>query len=363
MDDQPSVRRQPINKRWLVAVLALIVVVVAVLVGRSLLTRSQALPAASSSLPLRTVADLPLPGTTSRFDYQSLNPKTDQLFIAHLGASTVVVFDTGTRQVVGTIPHVASVHGVLVVPEMGTVYATATGKNQVAVIDASTLHVTATLPGGTYPDGLAYDPVDHQLFISDERGGTETVIDTQTNQVVGTIPLGGEAGNTQYDPISHQIFVDVQTRNELVAIDPATRQIVGRYPLAGCDHDHSLLIDAPQRLAFIACEGNAKLLVMDLGTMQVTTVETVGDTPDVLALDSSLHRLYVAAESGVVSIFDEAGRTLHKLGEGQLAPHAHSVAVDSRTHCAYFPLENSGAKPVLRIMQPPLPTASHAACS
>ena len=173
----------------------------------------------------------------------------------------------------------------------------------------------------------------------------------------------GEAGNTQYDPLSHRIFVDVQTKNQLVAIDPKTNHILSRYQLAGCDHDHSLLIDAPQRLAFIACEGNAKLLVMDLGTMQVITVETVDDTPDVLALDSSLHRLYVAAESGVVSIFDEDGRTLHKLGQGLLAPHAHSVAVDSRTHCAYFPLEDSGGKPVLRIMQPPLPTASHAGCS
>lgn len=367
MDDHPAGRRgKPIKKRWLVAVLTIIGVVVAVIVVRSLLAGSRSSPVGPASgppVPLRTVADIPLPGDTSRFDYQSLDPQTGRLFIAHLGASTVVVFDTRTRQVVGTIPNVASVHGVLAVPELGKVYATATGKNQVAVIDASTLRVTVTLPGGTYPDGLAYDPVDHQLFVSDERGGTDTVIDTQTNQVVGTIPLGGEAGNTQYDPISHRIFVDVQTKNELVAIDPATKQIVGRYPLEGCDHDHSLLIDAPQRLAFIACEGNAKLLVMDLGTMQVIKMETVGDNPDVLDLDSSLHRLYVAAESGVVSVFDEGERTVHKLGEGLLAPHAHAVVVDSRTHCVYFPLENIDGKPVLRIMQPTLPMASNAACS
>jgi hypothetical protein len=33
-------------------------------------------------------------------------------------------------------------------------------------------------------------------------------------------------------------------------------------------------------------------------------------------------------------------------------PHAHSVAVDPATHLVYFPLENVGGQPVLRIMAP-----------
>jgi hypothetical protein len=79
-------------------------------------------------------------------------------------------------------------------------------------------------------------------------------------------------------------------------------------------------------------------------------------------LDSGTHRLYVASESGVVSIFSEAGRDFRKVGEGFVAPHAHSVAVDSRTHCVYVPLENLDGKPVLRIMQPTTPGASRTTC-
>jgi hypothetical protein len=33
-------------------------------------------------------------------------------------------------------------------------------------------------------------------------------------------------------------------------------------------------------------------------------------------------------------------------------PHAHTVAVDSKAHLVYFPLENVGGHPLLRIMQP-----------
>jgi len=72
----------------------------------------------------------------------------------------------------------------------------------------------------------------------------------------------------------------------------------------------------------------------------------------VLAFDKGLNRLYVSAESGVITVFDERGRNLEKVGEGFFAPRAHTVAVDSRTHRVYLPLENFGGKPVLRVALP-----------
>ena len=74
--------------------------------------------------------------------------------------------------------------------------------------------------------------------------------------------------------------------------------------------------------------------------------------PDVLAFDKGFGRLYVSADSGILTIFDEHGRTLEKVGEGLFAPNAHSVAVDSNTHRVFFPLQNVGGKLVLRIAVP-----------
>src|SRR5215217_8018301 len=75
-------------------------------------------------------------------------------------------------------------------------------------------------------------------------------------------------------------------------------------------------------------------------------------TPDVLAFDTGFSRLYVSAESGIISILDVHGRTLEKVGEGLSAANAHSVAVDSRTHRVYFPLQNVSGQPLLRITLP-----------
>src|SRR5919198_786841 len=68
---------------------------------------------------LRTVADVPLTGGASRFDYQSLDAQAHRLYIAHMGAGRVTVFDTQTGTIVGDVLGVKGVHGALVVPELG----------------------------------------------------------------------------------------------------------------------------------------------------------------------------------------------------------------------------------------------------
>jgi YVTN family beta-propeller protein len=308
--------------------------------------------AAAAPLPISVVADIPLPGRTTRWDYASLDPLTHHLFLAHLGDSAVTVVDTQSRQVIATISGIEDVHGVLTIPELGRVYATATGANQVVVIDAQSLKVIARAPTGAYPDGMAYAPAVHQLYISDEHGGTDTVVDTITNQRVATIKIGRETGNTQYDLASRHIFANSQDSGELVEIDPATNTVVARIALPGARGNHGLYIDATSRRAFIACEGNDKLMVLDLASRRILSSFDLGGEPDVLAFDPAPGWLYVAGESGVVSIFKVEPGKVSKLAEAFLGPNAHVVAVDPATHLAYFPLKDVGGRSVLRVTAP-----------
>ena len=147
-------------------------------------------------------------------------------------------------------------------------------------------------------------------------------------------------------------LANVQTRNELVVIDPKTETIVARHPLQGGKGAHGLLLVPSKRLAFVACEGNAKLLVVDLETFAVQQTLETGDDPDVLAFDTGLERLYVATESKVVSVFQLKDKSLEKLEDLSVAPNAHSIAVDSATHAVYLPLKKIDGHPVLRIMKP-----------
>jgi DNA-binding beta-propeller fold protein YncE len=318
---------------------------------------SHARPSAqpSDTASLRTIRDVLLPGDTSRFDYESLDAQAHRLYIAHLGTGSVVVYDTRQGQVIGTVDGVPGVHGVLAIPELGRVYATATNTRQIAVIDTGSLAVVAMAQGDGYPDGLAYAPDVGKVYVSDEQGGNETVIDVTSNERVGAIALGGEAGNTQYDPVSHHIYVAVQTRNQVVAIDPTTDQVIERDDTPGCDQPHGLLIDPETQRAFVACQGNDKLIVMDMPSMQVSSVQDVGQNPDVLALDPGLHLVYVAAESGPLAVFRQDAAGVTRVALASAGPNAHAVAVAPDTHSAYLPLASLNGHPVLREVTVDLP--------
>jgi DNA-binding beta-propeller fold protein YncE len=268
-----------------------------------------------------------------------------------MDASELLVFNIDTRKIVATLP-APGVHGVIAVPQVGRVYASATGAREVLTIDAKSNSILARAPAGEYPDGLAWDPLDRHVFVSDEGGGVETVLNANGERIA-TIKLGGQAGNVQYDAGAGHVLVDVQTLDQVAVIDPTSNRIIRRVHIPDCVNDHGLYVDSPRRLAFVACDGDASLLTLDLRTMTVTSLATVGAAPDVLAFDPGLRRLYVSAESGVVAVFAETANGLRKLGQAFLATEAHTVAVDPQTHDVYFPLQRgSTGKAQLLIMAP-----------
>src|SRR6516164_4035388 len=305
----------------------------------------------SDQSPLKTVADVPLPGPAVRFDYQSLDPNAGVLYIAHMNADHLVIFDTANRKVTANIGGFARVHGVWAVPELQRLFASVTGDHEVAVFDTKLLRTVARVGPINYPDGIAYAPSSTRVFVSDEHGNTDAVIDAQSNNLIKKIELGGGAGNTVYDPTSKRILVAVHEKNDLVAIDPVKLEIIGRYPLPGAKEPHGIAIDVANRLAFVAGAGNHTLAVVDLTTMKSVGTYPVGDDPDVLSFDPDLKQLYVSAESGNVWVYRENGKNLVAVGNFFM-PQAHTVCADPKTHLVYFPLENINGHPLLRIMEP-----------
>jgi DNA-binding beta-propeller fold protein YncE len=295
------------------------------------------------------VVDIPLPGPAVRFDYQTADTAANRLYISHMNAGELVVFDVKARKVISTVRDLPRVTGVWCVPALGKVYASVPGHMHVAVIDSKTLGIEARVGSIGFPDGIAYAPEVKKVYVSDESGGGELVIDGVSNRVVRKIELGGEAGNTLYDPGSGHILVAVQTASAVVEIDPKTDSVVARHDVPDSAHPHGMSLDDQNRLLFVANEGNATLQTVDLRTWKVVARQAVGDDPDVLSFDPGWHRLYVAAETGPVTVFTERDGKLVLDGQVTL-PRAHTVSADPRTHLVYFPLQNVAGHPLLRIM-------------
>jgi hypothetical protein len=274
--------------------------------------------------------------------------------LTHLGDGTLVVFDLDGRRVLQEVPGLPSVHGVVAAPDKHLVFATVTGDKTLALIDDRSFQVKARIPAGEYPNGLAYDPKTDRVFVSNNSGLGLGVVDVKAAKALPGIDLGGGAGNSQYDAETGHILAAVHGRGYLADVDPADARLVAKIPLPGIASCHGLNVAASLRLAFAVCRGAGPVLVVvDLRARRPMQSLPLPPDVDVLAFDPGSRRLYAASETGAVAVFGVAeDRTATELGRGQLASNAHTVTVDPLTHRVYFPLEDVGGLPVLRIMQP-----------
>src|SRR2546430_16453316 len=97
----------------------------------------------AGTAPLKKVADVPLPDPAVRFDYQSLDGSHGRLYIAHMNADQLVVFDTKKREVVANLNGFPNVHGVLAVAGFGKRYASATREPKDVGCHTQTLETNA----------------------------------------------------------------------------------------------------------------------------------------------------------------------------------------------------------------------------
>lgn len=308
--------------------------------------------------PLKIVADVPLTGSSGRFDYQSIDHT--RLYISAMGAGSVVVFDTAIRQEVANLRSFPGATGITAIPALHRAFVSVTGHwwnavvggGELAAIDTVSLKTAWRVPAGSFPDGITFVPGLKRLFVSDERGAQILVFDATSGHQVAALSLRGEAGMSAFDPLSERVLVNVQTRNEIAIIDPASLHIDRRIALpTQCRNNHGLLIEPSMHRVFVTCDESDNLVVVDFAAMQVVQTISVGNRPDVLTLDPVRDRLYVASESGIVSVFNVKPKRIEKLAEGPIGENAHSIVVDPESGLLYLPLRNLNGHPVLRIME------------
>lgn len=311
--------------------------------------------ASTARLPLVSLADASLPGGATRFDYQDLDTAHGHLVIAHLGDGEVVIADLKDGSVLGRVGNVPTARGVIVAPEVGRIFVTSS-PNQLVIIDSSTFAVLNRVTTGNGPDGDGWDPTHKIVGVSDQADGALSLIGNAGDGARTQVPLGTETGNVVYDVQRGWFWITVvepSPPDQLVAVEPTSAKVMSSIPLPGCDGAHGLRLHPDGQSAFIACEGNDMLARVDLGGAHAVALGQTGSGPDVLAIDPGLGWLYVAAESGDLTVFDIRQPGVALAGHDQPGSHSHSVAVDPATHRVFFPLlSGPGGAPVLRILRP-----------
>lgn len=196
-------------------------------------------------------------------------------------ANTVLVLDTQTNQLTGSIPvegGEASLWGVAFTPDGKTAFVADEGENSVVAIDTQARQIVgAPIPAGEEPNNIAITPDGTKAYVGDEGDGAVSVIDTVTRQPIAAIPVGEEPWGVAITPNGTKAFVVNYASDTVSVIDTQTNQVIGE-PIPVGDEPYEVAITPDGHTAYVANYGSASDSVSAIDTQTDSVKTTIPDT-------------------------------------------------------------------------------------
>jgi DNA-binding beta-propeller fold protein YncE len=275
-----------------------------------------------------------LTGTQGKFDFIKIDPSHNRLLACHTGNGSLDVIDLSSAKVLKSIPTGAA-QGVAVDEKGGRYFVSVSKPPKMVVIDAAKLEVTGEVPLPGPADVMTYDPVSGNVFVCNDEKPELWVIDPKAKTILATITFtGGGMEDLGVDGQGKYLFQCLKDSSQLAKVDLKEGKVLAQWPTAPAEKPHGLAM-VPGTDTVLVVGGNGKLVLMDLGTGQVTASTDVAQRVDEIAYDPGLQRVYCASGSGTISVVALDHDKLTTLAPLPSAPGCHSVAVDPQTHAVW----------------------------
>jgi YVTN family beta-propeller protein len=320
-------------RRWLVGLCLACALGIALLVPPVF----HAAPQDSGYRVLRTIQL----GGEGGWDYVTVDPDAKRVYIPR--GTHLMVVDEVSGKVVGDIPDLKGLHGAVAADEFNHGFITGNQsqtEGTIYVFDLKTLKITDSLKAtGVDTDGLLYDPASKRVFVNNGDGNNVTVVDAATAKIVGTVALAGGPEAAAADGKS-SIFVNIADKAQMLEYDTKTLAIKNRWPTAPCQRPVGLSMDTQHRRLFMACQGNAALLVvMNADSGKVVASMPIGIGSDGSAYDPAAAVVFVTnrdggdGKNGVTKVFHEDSPDKYTLvADVKTIYGARTISLDPKTH-------------------------------
>jgi DNA-binding beta-propeller fold protein YncE len=283
--------------------------------------------------------DLPAHTGPGGFDHAAIHEQTRRLYVAHTANDAVDVIDCAGEVFLRSIDGLRGVAGVLVSEDLDHAFTSNRGEDCVGIFRPGAEDSVARVPVGVGPNGLALDPRRGTLLAANVGNPaiagsfTLSVVDIGTRSVRGAIPVPGRTRWAVYDSARDRFLVNIASPAKVVAVrgdEPVRVDAHYDVPAVG---PHGLDLEADTGRLFCACD-DGQLLVLEAATGRWLATVALSGAPDVIVLDPTLARCYVAVgDPGAIDVIDI--RALRRLESVPTEPGAHTTALDSRRHRLY----------------------------
>jgi YVTN family beta-propeller protein len=196
-------------------------------------------------------------------------------------AGKVLILDTQTNQVVGSIPvegENASVWGVAFTPDGKTAYVLNEGEDKIVTVDTQTRQIVGTpIPTGEEPTNVAFTPDGKRAYVTNYESNDVSVIDVLSGQNVGTIPVGEEPWGIAITPDGKKAYVANYGAGTVSVINTQTNQVLGA-PIPVGNESYEEAITPDGKTLYVTTYGSVSENVSVIDTQTDTVKTTIPDT-------------------------------------------------------------------------------------
>jgi DNA-binding beta-propeller fold protein YncE len=304
--------------------------------------------AASAQTDWKVVKTFPI-GGPGGWDYLTVDSQTHRLYVPR--ATHTMVIDGENGKTIADIPGQKNAHGVALAPAAGRGFITdGGGDGAIVIFDLKTNAVLGTLPAIEDIDGIIFDSGTGYVLAVSGRGKTlflfKPDIDPHEGKLDQRIALRGEPEFLAADGAG-RVFINLMDTNEVAVVDLKAKKVVTHWPVAPGGAPVGMSIDTRKGRLFIGCRKPQKLIVMSTADGKVLADLPIGESVDATKVDGDA--AFASCRDGTLSVAKETAPG--KFGIVQVVqtrPGARTMGIDSTTHTIYLPtaeMEGGRSKP------------------
>jgi len=227
-------------------------------------------------------------------------------YVGNFKDNTVSVVDTGSRQLIATVPVAAGPDGIVVARNDRQVFVSGASGSSLSVIDTATDRISDTIEVGKGPQGLATTPDGRWLLATVNGEDRLAIVDVASHKVAASVPVP-KPHTVTVSPDGARAYVSSQQPGSfaLVVVDLGSRSVAATVPLEKTPRDLEFSPDG--RTVYMTLAGVSAVQVLDVASNKVVAQIPTGVSPHVAHLfDGAKAGVVVVQGPGELMLFDPA---------------------------------------------------------
>ena len=242
-----------------------------------------------------------------------------RIYVTNEVSGDLTVIDSGTSQVIATVPLGKRPRGIHASPDGETIYVALSGSpiagpdvdestlpppdksaDGIGVFDVATNKLVKVIKGGSDPENFDVSKDGTQLFISNEDDEAVSVVDAATGTLVKSAKVGAQPEGVKVMPDGKLVWVTSEETGTIAVLDPVAGKILKTFKIGHRPRSVAFLPDGSK--AYVNAENDGAVVLADAKKNEVIKPISIGQPgvikPMAVLLSPDASKLYVSTGRG-----------------------------------------------------------------